>query len=372
MTTSLLQITDIKTQDLIENDDDNDNYSMQSTIMNFNNFSEFDLVRDSIYIDSTNQNDSIFIEYNKSTTINKNYEEYLFDLNKYGDCSDFYISCKVNYTFGEMVQERGSFNLALESDYDEYGELDENRTICYTEIQDAWVENYGVFHLVAFPNGVADDVLTSYGSVNSYDTVYFELTRINEFVNLTIRNALDNEIILMKNWSSGLNRVINKVRLWFRSGFDYSYFSVNLSQISMNFEFNLDNNPPDLSIISPLNDSVISSNNVTVVWEGSDNETGMKAYYAKLDSGEWIDTNLETNYRFEYLSNGLHNVSIKAIDKRFNERICSIVFTINATISSSSYSVSFILSGFTFVTIISTMVVTVSLIRTYKRRWLKS
>lgn len=90
----------------------------------------------------------------------------------------------------------------------------------------------------------------------------------------------------------------------------------------------IDVTAPSLSILSPANDSTITSSTVTVEWSGSDN-FGIDHYEVKLDSGSWIDVGLSTNHTFSDLSSGSHTVYVRAVDLAGNINVSCVVFTIS-------------------------------------------
>ena len=91
---------------------------------------------------------------------------------------------------------------------------------------------------------------------------------------------------------------------------------------------NIDNEPPTVRISSPSNNSYIASNDVTVTWTGNDN-TYIDHYEICLDSGNWINVELNTSYTFTGLSNGVHEVSVKAYDVPGNYNVTTVVFTVD-------------------------------------------
>ncbi|MHA1185750.1 MAG: Ig-like domain-containing protein [Candidatus Heimdallarchaeota archaeon] len=114
---------------------------------------------------------------------------------------------------------------------------------------------------------------------------------------------------------------------------------------------------PELTILSPINDSIIPLNTITVIWSGEDNESGLMAYYIRLDSGEWIDINVTTYYTFNDLVDGVHTVEVKAVDNDLNERVCLISFTINTTPSTADTS------GFTLLLTIASLISVIGFVK---------
>lgn len=105
---------------------------------------------------------------------------------------------------------------------------------------------------------------------------------------------------------------------------------------------------PSVTIISPINGSIIPVHNITATWEGYDSESGIADYYVRLDDGNWFNIDLDTSCDFNKLKDGLHTLKVKAVDNYGNEFIAESIFTINTSTTTEEGS------GFNFsITIIS-------------------
>jgi len=89
--------------------------------------------------------------------------------------------------------------------------------------------------------------------------------------------------------------------------------------------------PPDISVIAPMSGSEVRSSDVTVVWEGWDDYSGINHYEIRIDSGPWhiIGADNATMYTFANVSDGGHTVEIKAFDNAGNMREEMINFNVN-------------------------------------------
>ena len=116
------------------------------------------------------------------------------------------------------------------------------------------------------------------------------------------------------------------------------------------FDPNYDTIDPTVTIISPINGSIIPVENITATWTGYDSISGIASYYVRLDYGNWFTVNLDTSCDFNYLKDGLHTLEVKAIDNYSNEFIAETKFIINTTTDEGS--------GFT----ISVAIISLSLI----------
>lgn len=94
----------------------------------------------------------------------------------------------------------------------------------------------------------------------------------------------------------------------------------------------LDTTAPMISILSPSMDSVVTSPDVTIDWNGTDAGTGIDHFEIRLDSGPWIDTANEQTYTFMGLSDGGHTVEVKALDKIGQSRQTSVSFAVDTSL----------------------------------------
>ena len=95
--------------------------------------------------------------------------------------------------------------------------------------------------------------------------------------------------------------------------------------------FVLDSNPPVVYMLSPDDDEVVGGAPVTVEWSATDLGSGVSALEIKLDDGVGIDVTGETSYEFSDLDEGLHTVTVIAVDGGGNEDEASVTFEVDAT-----------------------------------------
>jgi parallel beta-helix repeat protein len=91
--------------------------------------------------------------------------------------------------------------------------------------------------------------------------------------------------------------------------------------------FTIDTTAPTLAISSPTNGSSVNSANVTISWVGSD-ATVISYYEVCIDSGNWTSLN-GTNMMFNGLSDGSHNVTVRAYDLLSNHAEITSSFMID-------------------------------------------
>ena len=92
---------------------------------------------------------------------------------------------------------------------------------------------------------------------------------------------------------------------------------------------------PIVIILSPVNGSILPTENITATWTGSDAISGIACYFVRLDYGYWFNIDLETTCNFNNLKDGLHTLEVKAIDYYGNEYTDIVTFTISTTTEES-------------------------------------
>ncbi|MBM1155020.1 hypothetical protein DRN94_004005 [archaeon] len=80
----------------------------------------------------------------------------------------------------------------------------------------------------------------------------------------------------------------------------------------------LDRTPPTIIIHVPKDGDRIYSNEIHVVWEGSDRESGIAHYEVRLDEGRWINVGQSLSFVFTNVPEGKHTVWVRAYDRAGN------------------------------------------------------
>ena len=93
---------------------------------------------------------------------------------------------------------------------------------------------------------------------------------------------------------------------------------------------------PQLNITDPKNDVIIQARTVIVAWTTSDNSSGLRTIYGKLDGGSWEDWTLAYNYHMVNplpagMTEGPHTVYVKSWDNAGNFRVRSVNFTVDVS-----------------------------------------
>ena len=91
-----------------------------------------------------------------------------------------------------------------------------------------------------------------------------------------------------------------------------------------------ENIPPIIRIKYPIQGFVTKDESINIIWEGIDKESGINHYEIKWDYIQWIDVEMRTNFTI-HLSEGLHKISVKAIDNAGNWNVSTISITVDRT-----------------------------------------
>jgi hypothetical protein len=90
-----------------------------------------------------------------------------------------------------------------------------------------------------------------------------------------------------------------------------------------------------LNILSPSDGVIITSSSITISWIASDITWGIDHYEVRIDTGDYRDIGLNTNFTFDGVSDGSHTVYIKIVDRAGNEK----EFFINVKIDTNVFSI---------------------------------
>lgn len=110
----------------------------------------------------------------------------------------------------------------------------------------------------------------------------------------------------------------------------FIYLSYNHTVHQLTIEF-VDTTPPVLAMISPHENSILKSPNITVAWSGKDIASGLDYFEAKIDEETWIRVENATAVKIDGLSDGDHVAYVKAFDKAGNSEIISVSFKVDTT-----------------------------------------
>ena len=86
---------------------------------------------------------------------------------------------------------------------------------------------------------------------------------------------------------------------------------------------------PVLQVINPLNNTVVSSSEVTLQWNCK-SIISVGDYSVKLDNDPWIDVGDNNTYTFQGVANGNHTLCIQAVDRGGLNSTVYVYFTVSA------------------------------------------
>jgi len=98
----------------------------------------------------------------------------------------------------------------------------------------------------------------------------------------------------------------------------------------------IDTTDPVLSVTAPLNGAWSGSSAVTVTWQGSDALSGIDRYESAIDGGAFSAGGLLTSKEFTGLSDGPHEVTVRAYDLAGNSATATASFSVDTTAPSVS------------------------------------
>jgi len=110
---------------------------------------------------------------------------------------------------------------------------------------------------------------------------------------------------------------------------DAGRFDENISED--HFKILQDDSPPTLDINHPEEGEIISTDQITVDWQGTDDQSGISHYEIQLNEDGWIDVGQNESHEFEEVEDGEYIVEVKAVDNLGNEKIESVSFTVDTT-----------------------------------------
>ncbi len=87
---------------------------------------------------------------------------------------------------------------------------------------------------------------------------------------------------------------------------------------------------PVIDDIEPVSGALVNRTEVQMTWEGQDTLSEIKHYEVRKDSEDWIDNKRYTTQTFSALSEGQHEVEIRAQDRAGNWKVVSSSFVVDS------------------------------------------
>ena len=110
----------------------------------------------------------------------------------------------------------------------------------------------------------------------------------------------------------------------------------NMDALVPSYTILVDLTSPTVSIKSPLSNVLRNSSIIKVTWEGEDTVSGIAVFQIRLDDGSWRSMGTLTGYSLSQITDGTHELWVKAIDRAGNSAVSSVAFTVDTTSPSVS------------------------------------
>ena len=101
-------------------------------------------------------------------------------------------------------------------------------------------------------------------------------------------------------------------------------------------DFVIDTVAPEVTISSPLMNSKINKNDVTILFGARDEASGVDHLEVQVDGGTWVDVSHSSSYQLTGLGDGWHSVTVKAVDLAGNAATSTVSFGIYTSVWSQS------------------------------------
>jgi len=158
-----------------------------------------------------------------------------------------------------------------------------------------------------------DEVYVSWNTLDPFGSIHHHQYRIDEGSWMEI--GIEREVFL-KIETNGIHTV--SIRGEDPAG------NWNISSIS----FMIDREEPDLDILEPLKE-FINSTSLYIVWDMTDDYSGIDRVEVRWDDVYWLDKGMSTNITIKNLLSGPHTIYIKVIDKAGNAHLRILNYTID-------------------------------------------
>jgi hypothetical protein len=178
-------------------------------------------------------------------------------------------------------------------------------------------------------------ITINYGATFSTGTSVTLVLHSNDLSSSLVRMRFSNNNITFPDWEP-----YAPSKAWILAEEDgvktvYAQFMDDMGSVSSYYDtITLDSTPPTITVVSPVNASVVNFLPITIVWAGQDATSGVRNYETKMDNASWLDVQLNTTMKFENLTQGDHTVYVKAMDNAGLSSQAFISFKVDLTGSS--------------------------------------
>ncbi|MGA1866788.1 MAG: Ig-like domain-containing protein, partial [Thermoplasmatota archaeon] len=95
--------------------------------------------------------------------------------------------------------------------------------------------------------------------------------------------------------------------------------------------FIIDTYLPELAIQTPEDGVYYRNGDIKVIWNGSDNGTGLEGYWFRMNDWNWTSMGMRNDRSLWGLPDGHYTIQIKAVDRARNSRTETVGFVIDGT-----------------------------------------
>ncbi len=111
----------------------------------------------------------------------------------------------------------------------------------------------------------------------------------------------------------------------------YSIDNLGNEESTKSFSLTMDNTEPTVSFTSPSNESAFAFSNVDVAWTGQDYGSGIAIFEVKIDDEEYTSKGTSTSHTFLDVTEGSHEIYVKAVDHLGRSQESSVTFIVDTT-----------------------------------------
>ena len=104
-----------------------------------------------------------------------------------------------------------------------------------------------------------------------------------------------------------------------------------LNYVTATVTFRVDPYAPVVTISSPAQDFLSDTDQVTFIWSGSDNGSGLTGFRCRLDDGEWSSISIFNDITLSDLEDGAHIFTVQAFDLAGLVKNATVSFVIDTT-----------------------------------------
>jgi len=86
---------------------------------------------------------------------------------------------------------------------------------------------------------------------------------------------------------------------------------------------------PSVQIISPISPCLVNRSSVNVIWNGTDEISGIAYYHVRLNLGEWLNASTNLSMTLEGLEEGANSIAVKAFNHAGNSAMATVNLTVD-------------------------------------------